>query len=491
MTNFVATPTQAEFMTSAVYVRLLAGPVGGGKSVACVHELLRLAAGQNPNGQGVRRTRMLIVRNTADQLNQTTKKTVFDWLPPGQAGVWKAQDRTFLIRARLPDGTIMESEWLFLALDTPDDVRRALSLEVTFVWGNECRELHPDVIDGLLARVARYPSMKDGGPTRAGAIFDTNMPDEETWWHDKMVNPPANWTIHIQPSAILTKAAYVERFNEDPPRTQLDTQSREWAVNPQADNVPNLHPDYYFNILPGKTEDWLRVYLRSEFGRSLSGRPVYDASFIPDFHISKDRLMPVRAEGYPIIIGQDFGRTPAAVFMQRDPRGRVLLLSECLGENMGIETFVREKLNPHIAQRYPGAEFIMAPDPAGWAKQQLNEMSMVDILRAAGFRCVRVPSNDPDRRIAAVERLLAMQIGGEPALLIDAQGCPVTTQGFRYGYRYKQKKSGEYDDRPDKNAFSHPHDAVQYGASIVDMSIRGAALMPAKKEVKRVSYLYT
>lgn len=478
-------------MTSGQYVRLLAGPVGGGKSVTCAHELLRLACEQQPDKKGRRRTRMLIVRNTADQLKQTTMKTVFDWFPPGEAGVWKAQDRTFVLRARLADGTLVESEWLFLALDTPDDVRRALSLEVTFVWGNECRELHPDVIDGLLARVARYPSMKDGGPTRAGAIFDTNMPDMDTWWQDKMDNPPSNWSIHIQPSAIIQKAAYVEKYGEDADAYVVDSQNREWALNPEADNLAHLHPDYYPNIIPGKTEDWLRVYLRSEFGRSLAGRPVYDNSFVPDFHLSATRLLAVRAEGYPIVIGIDFGRTPAAVFMQRDPRGRVLVLSEVIGENMGIETFITEKLSPHVAGRYAGCELICAPDPAGWMKQQLNEITLVDALKRAGYRCVKPPTNDPDRRIAAVERLLALHVGGQPAFLVDAEGCPVLARGFRHGYRYKQKRSGDYEERPEKNEYSHPHDAAQYGASVIDMNIRGAALLPVKKEVKKASYVYT
>lgn len=491
MTDFVATTTQGDFMNSPAYIRLLAGPVGGGKSVTCSHELLRLACEQAPDKRNRRRTRMLIVRNTADQLKQTTMKTVFDWFPPGEAGIWKAQDKTFLIRARLPDGTVVESEWLFLALDTPDDVRRALSLEVTFVWGNECRELHPDVIDGLLARVNRYPSMKDGGATRAGAIFDTNMPDLDTWWQDKMDNPPSNWSIHIQPPAILSKAAYVERYNEEPETVIEGSGDEVWAINPEADNLAHLHPTYYPNIIPGKTEDWLRVYLRSEFGRSLAGRPVYDKSFNPDWHIATDRLRVTRAESYPVIIGQDFGRTPAAVFMQRDPRGRIVTLAELVSENMGIETFITEKLTPFVQTHFAGCELIVAPDPAGWAKQQANEMSLVDILKAAGYYCIRLVSNDPDVRIAAVERLLRTNVGAGPGFLVDDVSCPTLARGFRHGYRYKMKKSGDFEDKPEKNYYSHVHDAAQYAAMAMDMNLRGRVLRPTRKEVKPASYVYT
>lgn len=110
MSVYDPTRTQRAFMLDEAYVRVLAGPVGGGKSVTCVHELVRLACGQAPNKNGVRKTRAVIVRNTADQLALTTRKTVFDWLPPGEAGVWKAVEKTFTLMATLPDGSRVESE---------------------------------------------------------------------------------------------------------------------------------------------------------------------------------------------------------------------------------------------------------------------------------------------------------------------------------------------------------------------------------------------
>lgn len=476
-------------MESEQYVRVLAGPVGGGKSVTCVHELVSLATGQAPNAKGVRKTRAVIVRNTADQLALTTRKTVFDWLPPGEMGVWKAVEKTFIFRCRLPDNTQVESEWLFIALDTPDDVRKALSLETTFIWGNEARELNSEVVDGLLGRLNRYPSMKDGGPTRSCALFDTNMPDEDSWWHDKMENPPSNWDIYRQPAAILKPQKYVERYGEEPEAIQLDKDGGQWTVNPEADNYDHLPRAYYPNLIPGKTEDWLRVYLRSEYGRSLSGTPVYEKTFTPDFHISDTPLQYVRGESYPIIIGIDFGRTPAAVFKQRDPRGRVLTLGEITAENMGIETFLNQKLNPYIANHFAGATFVCAPDPAGFAKQQLNEMSLVDVLKQGGFKCVRPPSNNPEIRIQAVERLLNQQVEGKAMYLIDP-GCSALIKGFRYGYRYKIKRNGEIEDRPDKNEFSHVHDANQYADAVVDMNVRGVALQTGRREVRKVSRVY-
>jgi hypothetical protein len=487
--TYKPTETQRNFMLDEAYVRVLAGPVGGGKSVTCVHELVRLACGQAPNAKKIRKTRAVIVRNTADQLALTTRKTVFDWLPPGEAGIWKAVEKTFILMAKLPDGTQVESEWLFIALDTPDDVRKALSLETTFLWGNESRELHSEVVDGLLGRLNRYPSMKDGGPTRSCALFDTNMPDEDTWWHDKMEQPPSNWAVYKQPAAIIKPDRYVELFKEEPEEVLLDKDGEEWVVNPACDNYNHLPKQYYPNIIPGKSDDWLRVYLRSEYGRSLSGTPVYEKTFTYDFHVAKDKLVPIRGDSYPIIIGIDFGRTPSAVFKQRDPRGRVLTLGELCAENMGIETFINTKLNAHIANNFAGCTFVCAPDPAGFAKQQLNEMSLVDTLKRAGFKCVRPPTNDPEKRIQGVERLLNQQLEGKAMYLIDPE-CTKLIKGFRYGYRYKIKKNGEMEDKPDKNEFSHVHDANQYADAIIDMNVRGVAQGSARREIVKTDYTY-
>ena len=183
--------------------------------------------------------------------------------------------------------------------------------------------------------------------------------------------------------------------------------------------------------------------------------------------------------------------TPAAVFKQRDPRGRVVTLGELTSENMGIETFLRTKLNPYIANNLQGCTFVVAPDPAGYAKQQQGEMSLVDVVKASGFKCVRPPTNDPEKRIQAVERLLVQQIEGKAMYLVDPR-CAHLIKGFRYGYRYKIKKNGEMEDKPDKNVFSHVHDANQYADAVIDMNVRGAGLANTeRRDVKRVKYAYT
>lgn len=480
-TKFVATPTMGRFMLDPAYVRLLAGPVGGGKSVCCLHELFRwMTHDQQPNADGVRKSRFLLVRNTADQLKSTLIKSLHDWFPPGVAGTWKASDKTMYFDFTMGDGTRVKSEWMAIALDTPDDIRKALSLEATGLWGNEARELHPDVADALLSRVNRYPSMKDGGPTRSGAIFDTNMPDVETWWFNKMENPPKNWSIHIQPAAIITKDAYLEKYAEEPDerRTAEATDGTVYAVDPASDNYANLKFDYYPNLVPGKSQDYLDVYLRCKFGRALHGFPVYEKTFKDDFHIADKPLVPLKSEAYPIVISLDFGRTPAAAMIQLTPSGRLHALSELTSENMGIETFLTTKLRPHLAEKYLGCSFVVAPDPAGWAKTQVGEITPVDVLKNAGFKVVKPQTNKPSMRIEAVEQWLMKQIDGKAAFLVDPS-CVTLIRGFKYAYRWRENRKGDLEGlEPEKNSVSHVHDGLQYGALVVSVGVLGTRLKP-------------
>ena len=58
----------AKFMASDAYGRIIAGPVGSGKTTACIMELLRRAIEQEPASDGIRYSRFAVVRQTLKQL---------------------------------------------------------------------------------------------------------------------------------------------------------------------------------------------------------------------------------------------------------------------------------------------------------------------------------------------------------------------------------------------------------------------------------------
>jgi hypothetical protein len=133
---------------------------------------------------GVVMRRTAIIRNTYPELRTTTMKTWFQWMPK-EAGKWVDQGPpSHTIRKYDREGAVIfEWEVIFVALDTPADVAKLLSMELSDAWINEAREVPKAILDGLTGRVGRYPAKRDGGCHQAQILMDTNPPDTDHWWH--------------------------------------------------------------------------------------------------------------------------------------------------------------------------------------------------------------------------------------------------------------------------------------------------------------------
>lgn len=462
------------FMKDNTFFRGIRGPVGSGKSVGCCIEVFRRALAQNKGPDGIRKSRWAIIRNTNPQLRTTTIKTWLDWFPEDDWGkfTWSVP-----YTHHIKKGDI-DLEIIFLALDRPEDVKKLLSLELTGIWINEARELPKSIIDACTMRVGRFPSMRDGGPSWTGVIADTNAPEEDHWWpimagevpipdhipreQAKMLVTPENWRFYTQPAGM-------EEVRND------EGELEQYVPNKNAENQANMMKSYYPNLIQGKTKSWIDVYVMNKLGHIQDGKPVYPM-FAPDVHVAREEI-PIAA-GVPVYVGVDFGLTPAAVFGQK-VRGRWLLQSEIVAIDMGIVRFA-EVMRNELATRFAAAgEVIIYGDPAGDFRAQTDESTPFHILRGAGLRAFPTHSNSVDLRLEAVSSQLTKMVEGKPALLIDRR-CPTLIKGFESGYAYKRMEvSGErYADKPDKNMFSHVHDAAQYlflGAG------EGRALMNSQK----------
>lgn len=437
--NYTPPPTIRRFMLSNAPVRILMGPVGSGKSSGNCIEIVRRAGEQEADKNGRRRTRGLVVRNTYKQLKRTTIKTFRDWFPAGEAGIWRESDLTFLLR--LGD---VECEVLFMALDTQEDVANLLSLEATFMYINECREIRPDVMKDIIAtkRIGRFPSMKDGtGATWSGIFGDTNPPTEGTYWHYMLegLNPdsdmhepmPNSWEVFKQPS----------------------------GRSPEAENVENLKPGYYDTT--DMSDEKIRVYIDGEYGLSKGGRPVWPM-FARNLNVAPTKLNPTPY--LPVVIGLDPGRTGAAIFMQQNLSGQVLILDELLADGVGAARFITESVMPLINARYEGMKLLVSSDPAGMARSQTEERSVVDVWRAHGFVVKAAYSNNLQPRIEAVDHFLGRRTQAGEAFLISPHVRHLVA-AMSGGYKYKLRKDGATDksDEPVKDSHSHPSDATQYG----------------------------
>lgn len=437
-----AGPVVASFHNSNAFVRGLMGPVGSSKSSACCVELVWRALEQVPHN-GVRRSRWAILRNTYPELKSTTIKTWQEWFPMAVMK-WDAPISSRIVCTHPDRKTTVDMEVYFLALERPEDVGKLKSLELTGGWMNEAGEMAKGVFDMMTQRVGRYPPKKRGGPTWSGVIMDTNPPDDDSWYYKLAEkDTPEGWDFFKQPGG-------------------LKEVNGEFVANPEAENVKNLPNghEYYLRQVGGKSKDWVRVFLCGSYGAVISGKPVYP-EYNDDIHCKP--VKPVK--GLPLILGFDFGLTPACSICQLTSRGQFLVLDELVAEDMGIRQFARDVVVPHLSMNYAGMTFQGVGDPSGMSRKDTDEKTCFMELAELNIPCVPASSNNFTARREAVAKYLTRMIDGQPGFLIDPK-ADLNRRGHRGRYQFNRiQVSGErFRDVPDKNDASHPCEATQYAA---------------------------
>lgn len=445
---YVPTATGELFHNDNSFIKLIIGPYGSGKSSLCCVEIVRRACAMPYWHNGRRRSRWAIVRNTSGELQSTTLQTWLTWF--GDLGdISKRQKPILTYEHAFNDGKgIVELELIFLALDRPDDVRKVKSLELCGVYLNELSELPQNALSHFKGRVnGRYPSKAFcTEPYWSGIIADTNPPEVDHWiYKDFELKSLDNYKIFHQPPGLL---------KDD---------HGAWAANPSADNAKNLSPDYYIKLAEGQTEDFVKVFCLGEYGSVGFGKRVY-----PEFNSDLHTMEFIDAiQGDPLILGWDFGLTPACVVAQRTTRGQLLILREYTSEDMGLRTFVQSIVIPGLSRDFPYCKVgESVADPSGANRDTIvDELSCISELGNLGIMTTPARTNDLEPRLASVKFFLNTMIDGKPAFMISKKGCPNLIKGFIKDYVYKRLAVGgeeKYRDKPDKNMASHPHDALQY-----------------------------
>jgi len=450
MIPYRASPVLTAFHEDDHFVRGLMGPFGSGKSVGCCQEIFFRCASQPKQEDGFRKSRWVAVRNTTQQLKDTTLKTWLDWFPEGATGHYKVSDATYLLEFQ-----DIRAEILFRPLDTPDDVKRLLSLELTGAWVNEAREIPKAIIDGLTGRIGRYPRDADGGSSWNGIIMDTNPPDEDHWWYDM---------FEVQRHQDEQVGELYQIFRQPP---AVLKEGKKWVVNPKAENLQNLPDNYYLNMVVGKSAEWVKVYVEGNYGIVSDGRPVYDG-YNDEWHCREFNVDP----NLPVYVGWDYSfHGQACVLAQLSPRGQLRIFDEFVAEGMGLHNFVLNQVKPGLS-KYKVRYALSTGDPAGAKKSDLDERFALEMLNDGysdlacnlPFDTDAADTNAMSPRTQGVEHFLNRTIEGAPAMVLHPR-CATLRKGFQGRYEFKRVQVvGEerYKDVPNKNKYSHPQDALQY-----------------------------
>lgn len=454
------------------------GVPGSGKSVVCDWDMRFKADMQPPfwdekTQRMVRWSRWLIARKTFPALKNTTLKTWLDWFPSVLTDVHESSPMKGVFEAPSfhQDGTVVRMELMFYATDADNYMEDMDSLEVSGAYFNEAAQIPFKKIHKAAERVGRFKppgaSAQGWKGLSFGVIMDTNTPVESSWWHDfEQVKKPDRMRWFIQPPALIrTKSQagdviYVRNDEEN---------SRKYGTSGPCENVEHHNDgwDYYEKQLIGADEDYIKMRLLNQYGKSKDGLPIYP-EWSDDIHAAKAELSVV--PGLPRLIGMDFGRNPACVIGQMTRLGQMQILDEITAFNMSVPQFVNELLIPKLMNDYnwPHASVMCFGDPAGMNSGEMYDIGCIEFLNNRGIPCAKpenLKNNDFNVRRDAVGNLLRSNYKGTPSLIVS-RSCKMLIAGFNGDYCYRKMRtadgSAKYSEQADKNEYSHVHDALQY-----------------------------
>lgn len=441
-------PTGERFHNSTKFVRGIMGPFGSGKSTMCCWEILMKSCAQAADPKTKeRKTRWAVIRNSYPELKSTTIQTWKEWF--GSLGRFTyGSPIEFNATFDLPDKTKVVMTVYFLALDSEKDMRKLLSLEVTGAWINEAREVSQTALVNLRGRVGRYPPAGEStGASWHGIIMDTNPPDDDHWWY-----------VLAEEEKPLTH----EFFKQ--PGGYREAGDGVFEPDPGAENISFLKGGYkyYYNLMDGAKKDWIRVHVCGKYGTIRSGRLVYP-EYDDDLHCSKEDLEPYR--GLPLLLGWDFGLTPAVAFCQQLPGGQFRVIDELCALDIPLRQFLETMVRPHIQAYYGDMTLWSYADPAGTGRTQTDGEACINILCQAGIYTRPASTQNPVTRRDAISRHL-LRRGG----FLLSPKCKTLRKGFLSKYVHERVRVSNdpndvrYKDEPVKNFYSHIHDALQYAA---------------------------
>ena len=460
------------------------GPTGSGKTGTLFRKIFRLAQRQPVSPVvGMRHFKAVSIAGT---YRQNWRGPIPSYLKvlPKHLGEWHGSGpdspASHEIYVRLPDGSTLHYIHEFVAIGDRYGTEQELEeifrgWEATVIHLVEMDTLPALALDFALNRSGRYPDVKHGLAPWYGVLFDMNSPRQTSWAYTRLRE---KWTegreFFVQPPAVLRDGA------------------GGFVVNPEAENQENLPPGYYDGQIRNQKIEFVRRFLVGEHLPDARGKPIYGfytdgngnvfGCFDARKHIAKRAIEPLR--GVPLGFGTDGGVEPGGGFFQLDPRtGQVRVIREIVTSHGTLSAKYAEIINAALASppfdgQWPRRDFglrdiVAAGDPSaffGGDPQQGESEWIIELRRLTGidFRPGGGAGNILKPRIEVLQHLLeAPDVApGQPKFLIDPS-CSMLIQGLEGGYRYAEKRINsekpQYEEKPEKNSYSHPIEGLQYG----------------------------
>lgn len=421
--EFNPNPVQRGFIESQATADLFSSRVGEGKTTGlCWASFYHMR--HNPGADHV------FIRDTFENIRNSTMKTFFEWFPPGQCGDFNVTQKRFTWFEGIGKGTVT-----FVGMDDPTDASKLLSWVLGGMFidepapasgGNGVDEM---VFDIGIQRL-RQPGCK-WYPLKLA----TNNPDEEHWTYRKFVN-----------------------------EGQQNNYKLWQPMNPE--NINNLPQDYYEKIRRANAHrpDLIRRFVDGQFGFQQEG-VIVTPQWNERIHLSLG-LLPIK--GKEVICLWDFGLNPTCIITQLSPMGYWNILHSFVGEGIGVEELIDDLVLPCLRDRFSGSRVRHIGDPAGNQREQSNSKrtAVKSIRTMIGGPYRPGPVRWEDRK-NPLQSILTRTISGMGVVQVDRQNAKEVWHALRGGWHYHKAKTGVVSAEPQKNIHSHPGDAIAYGAAVL------------------------
>jgi hypothetical protein len=429
-------------------VRFMMGPIGSGKTNLDFFDKLKCALEMPKCLDGHRRHRHVELRDTYANLWGTTIKSWWQWFPKDR-GDWQGGEgrkATHELRFDAPDGGLIIFEMVFQAIQDADVDQALRGIEFTTANMGEADLMSGDVLTYLTGRAAqqRFPPKRllpAGTNYYTCVTGDFNPPDTDNWTYSIFEEiKPSGHRLFKQPS----------------------------GRSPQGENRAAISQETYARMAEENKHRpwWVQRMVDGKWGPNRDGEPVYP-EYDDQVHAAEDNIEPVA--GLPLRLGFDQGvRGPAMLVLQWTPSGQLRVLDEHCPGRIGPSGFGRDcKLL--LETRYRGFKVERATgDPAGFfgGDSETGDKSMFEIVsEIMGITIWPAESQELHVRQDGVRQLLRYRVDGhEPGIKVSPR-AKMLRKGFNSHYRYRKRRGveGLSDPQPEKNEYSNPHDALQYG----------------------------
>lgn len=460
--DFDKFPVLLELAKDPSYVKMVIGPAGSAKTSGLFALTLYLALQQFPGNDGVRRTRVAVIRQSYQQLSKNTVNTIRTILG-GLVSVSDGKPPTAHAKFPLADGTSVELDFVFYALESPGAANDALGAEFTIAVFDEVSSMaDEDLVTTFISRLGRYPSPAYGQRNDAivCALGATNGPLKAHWLYQ--------WSQGLRNDlfAMISKRIgrnYFKLFRQ-PPALILNPDGT-YDPNPAAENIDHLPGghSYYYSMLTRPKKD-IQAYVLGEFADLSAGKVVYTA-FRTDFHVIPQAKF-LAQWGKTGVIGLtfDFGRTPVCLCWKDLPGGGIVVFDEFTAADVSIDTMWQNVVRPALLERYPrcvaGRSGFTTGDPSGFDISQVVELSPYQVLQQHGLD-IEFPGGERkdklEPRIEAVRQRLTRLDGveGNPMLQVT-DNCVQLIEALSSTYIYKEIRGskGAVSDVPCKDHFA-------------------------------------